>query len=134
MEAIMELLKVNNVGILATSVNNVPFARPHHIHHIENNKFYFTTANTKDSFAQLKENPRVEFVVIVNGYTTIRLSGSVVFASESWEKQLVLDNSELVRRGYQTADNPVFEVFYLEHGTASILDMASGKPMEKFEF
>lgn len=134
MEKIIELLKSNNIGILATSVNNVPHARPHHIHHIENNKFYFTTANVKDSFAQLKENPMVEFVVIVNGYTTIRLSGSVVFATEAWEKQLVLDNSELVKRGYKTVDNPVFEVFYLEHGTASLLDMASGKPMEKFEF
>lgn len=133
MDAWIELLKSNNIGILATSVNNTPHARPHHIHHIQDKTFYFTTANTKESYAQLLENPQVEFVAIVNGYSVIRISGRVSFGGEK-EKQLVLDNSELVRRGYKTADNPVYEVFYLEHGEISFLDMASGKPMEKHIF
>lgn len=134
MEKIISFLKENNVGILATAVNNIPHARPQHIHLIKDGKFYFTTANTKEAYKQLKENPHIEFVVTTKEYVTVRLSGKIEFSSDLEEKQLVIDNAPLVKKGYETADNPIFEVFYLQHGKVSYLELLSGKPIEVLEF
>jgi len=134
MEKVISFLEENNVGILATSVNNIPHARPQHIHLIRDGKFYFTTANTKEAYKQLKENPYIEFVVTTKEYVTARLSGKIEFSSNLEEKQLVIDNAPLVKKGYETADNPIFEVFYLEHGKISYLELLSGKPAEIIEF
>lgn len=134
MEKIIGFLEKNNVGILATSVNNIPYARPQHIHLIKDGKFYFTTANTKEAYKQLKENPNIEFVVTTENYVTVRLSGKIGFSDDLNEKQLVIDSAPLVKKGYEIASNPIFEVFYLEHGKVSYLDLLSGKPSEIIEF
>ena len=47
---------------------------------------------------------------------------------------MVIDNAPLVKKGYQAADNPIFEVFYLEHGEASLSDLSSDKATEIFTF
>jgi uncharacterized pyridoxamine 5'-phosphate oxidase family protein len=134
MDKIIEFLEKNNIGILATSEDNKPHGRPHHIHLIRDGKFYFTTANTKKAFAQLKGNPYVEFIVTTADFVTVRLSGKIEFAKDLAEKQLVIDNAPLVAKGYKTADNPIFEVFYLQHGEAIYSNILSGKPDEVFTF
>ena len=134
MDKIISFLQKNNVGILATSENDRPHGRPQHIHLIKDGKFYFTTANVKDAFSQLKANPYIEFIVTTQEYVTVRISGEIKFAKDIDEKQIVIDNSPLVKKGYQTADNPIFEVFYLEHGEASLSDLLSGNPSESFSF
>ncbi|GKX65294.1 pyridoxamine 5'-phosphate oxidase family protein [Inconstantimicrobium mannanitabidum] len=132
MDKIIDLLQKNNVGILATSENNKPHGRPQHIHLIKDGKFYFTTANVKNAYTQLKENPYIEFIVTTPNYITVRLSGKINFADNLNEKQLLIDNAPLVKKGYETADNPIFEVFYLEHGEATYYDLLSGNPSEIF--
>ena len=134
MEKIINFLEKNNIGILTTSENNKPHGRPQHIHLIKDGKFYFTTANVKKAYAQLKENPYIEFIVTTQDYVTVRINGKVEFADNLSEKQLVIDNAPLVKKGYETADNPIFEVFYLQHGEASYSNLLSGKPSENFTF
>jgi uncharacterized pyridoxamine 5'-phosphate oxidase family protein len=134
MEKIINFLEKNNVGVLATSENDKPHGRPQHIHLIRDGKFYFTTANIKKAYAQLKQNPYIEFIVTTPNYITVRISGKINFTSDINEKKMVLDNAPLVKKGYKTADNPIFEVFYLEHGEASMSDMLSGQPTEYFKF
>jgi uncharacterized pyridoxamine 5'-phosphate oxidase family protein len=134
MDKIISFLQKNNVGILATSENNKPHGRPQHIHLIKDGKFYFTTANVKKVYTQLKENPYIEFIVTTPNFVTVRISGEIKFTNDINEKQMVLDNAPLVKKGYETANNPIFEVFYLEHGEASLSDMLSGQPAENFTF
>jgi uncharacterized pyridoxamine 5'-phosphate oxidase family protein len=134
MEKIINFLEKNNVGVLATSENDKPHGRPQHIHLIRDGKFYFTTANIKKAYAQLKQKPYIEFIVTTPNYITVRISGKINFTSDINEKKMVLDNAPLVKKGYKTADNPIFEVFYLEHGEASMSDMLSGQPTEYFKF
>jgi uncharacterized pyridoxamine 5'-phosphate oxidase family protein len=134
MEKIINFLQENNIGILATSENNKPHGRPQHIHLIKDGKFYFTTANVKKAFAQLKENPYIEFIVTTPNFVTVRISGEIKFTSDINEKQMVIDNAPLVKKGYETADNPIFEVFYLEHGEANLSNLLSGQPAEIFTF
>jgi len=62
------------------------------------------------------------------------MSGKIEFTNDLNEKQLVIENAPLVKKGYETADNPIFEVFYLQHGEASYSDLLSGKPSENFTF
>lgn len=134
MEKIINFLQENRSGVLATSQNNKPHARPQHVHLIKDGKFYFTTANAKKAYAQLKENPYIEFVVTTEDFTIVRISGEIKFTNDIEEKQMVIDNAPLVKKGYKTADNPLLEVFYLEHGEASFTKLMSGNGAETFTF
>lgn len=134
MEKIIEFLTKNKSGVLATSEDNKPHARPQHVHLIKDGKFYFTTANKKEAYKQLANNPYMEFVVTTKDFTIVRISGKVKFTDDLAEKQLVIDNAPLVKKGYKTADNPMLEVFYLDSGDASIVNIFSGEPAETFEF
>lgn len=133
MESIIKLLEANKVGALATSYEGKPYVRPQHLHFIKDGKFYFTTANVKKAYQQLKENPYMEFMVTTPDFQTIRLSGSVEFSQSIEEKEMVLEAAPLVKKGYQTADNPIFEVFYIEHGQIVLSDF-SGNPPRTIEF
>ena len=133
MEKVIEFIKANNVGALATSVDNQPYLRPHHVHFIKDGKFYFTTANTKKAYKQMKSNPIVEFMTSSAEYVTVRLRGEVVFVNDMQTKEMIIENCPLVKMGYKTADNPIFEVFYIEHGEAIMSDF-SANPAEEFKF
>lgn len=134
MEKIIDFLTENKSGVLATSDDNKPHARPQHVHLIKDGKFYFTTSNKKEAFKQLKNNPYIEFVVTTDDFTITRISGKVTFTDDLTEKQLVMDHAPLVKKGYETAENPTFEVFYLESGHGSIVNLFSGQPAEHFDF
>ncbi|MCT4592876.1 MAG: pyridoxamine 5'-phosphate oxidase family protein [Anaeromicrobium sp.] len=134
MEKIIKFLNENKSGVLATCQNNRPHGRPQHVHLIKDGKFYFTTANVKNAYAQLKENPYIEFVVNTEDFTMVRISGEIKFTNDLDEKQMVMDNASLVKKGYKTADNPLLEVFYLEHGEASLTKLFTGEPTETFTF
>lgn len=131
---IVTLLNQHNSGVLVTSQNNRPHGRPQHIHLIKDGKFYFTTNNLKKAYAQIKENPYIEFVVTTPELATIRISGKVQFTHSLEEKQMVIDHAPLVKKGYGSADNPIFEVFYLSNGEGDYFDLRSGKPAETFTF
>ena len=42
-----------------------------------------------------------------------------------------MDECEMVRTVFRTADNPVFEVFYLEEAIASVSNL-TGSPAKKY--
>ncbi|NKF05658.1 pyridoxamine 5'-phosphate oxidase family protein [Clostridium gasigenes] len=134
MEKIIQFLNENNIGILATSTDNRPYIRLQHIHLIKDGKFYFTTANVKRAYKQLKDNPYIEFMATDDKYVTGKISGEIKFTDDINVKQMVMDNSPSVKKGYKNADNPIYEVFYLEHGEAVFSDLLSGKESEVFNF
>lgn len=94
----------------------------------EGGKFYFCTSNSKDVFKQLKANPFVEFSSSSPQFAWIRLSGEVKFSNDLAIKAKVLETSELVKSIYNTPDNPTFEVFFIEHGTAVFADFSGQLP------
>jgi uncharacterized pyridoxamine 5'-phosphate oxidase family protein len=61
------------------------------------------------------------------------LSGEVKFTSDKGVKEQILAANGLVKSIYQSADNPVFEIFYLDHGTAVLADF-SGHPARTITF
>jgi uncharacterized pyridoxamine 5'-phosphate oxidase family protein len=133
MKEIVEFLNKNTRGALATVDNGMPRVRPWGFMLEEGGKFYFCTANTKEVFGQLKKNPAVEFTSTSAEMVTVRLSGRAILTDDLTMKKKVLDLNPMVRGIYKTEDNPVFEVFYLEHGEAVISDF-SGRPPRRFSF
>ncbi|MDF2614873.1 MAG: pyridoxamine 5-phosphate oxidase [Clostridia bacterium] len=128
MERILKFLRENNSGALATVDNGKPRVRPWGFMMEEDGKFYFCTANTKDAYKQLQQNPYIEFMATSSAMVTVRLSGKVTFTQDSVIKNKVLEQYEMVKKLYQSADNPIFEVFYIEHGEAILSDFSGNPP------
>ena len=133
MEEVVKFLNENKMGNLATVENGEPRVRPWGFMFEEDGKFYFCTANTKDVYKQLKSTPFVEFTATSSQFGWVRLRGEIKFCIDLKIKEKVLKTVPMVESMYKTADNPIFEVFFIEHGTAIMADF-SGQPSKNFEF
>lgn len=133
MKEVVDFLTANPMGVLATVDGDKPRVRPWGFMFAEGSRLWFCTANTKEVFRQMKNNPAVEFCSTSKDMATVRVSGEVRFSKDMDVKKTVLAKSELVKSIYKAADNPVFEVFCIEHGKAVKSDF-SGRPPQVFEF
>lgn len=133
MKEVVEFLQGNISGVLATVEEGKPKARPFQFMFEENGKFFFCTSNEKAVYKQMQANPYVEFTSTSPQFAWVRLSGEVKFTSSIADKEKVLSVSGLVKSIYQTANNPIFEVFFIEHGKAILADF-SGQPPKAFNF
>lgn len=133
MDEIISFLNENKSGAFATVENGKPRVRPWGFMLTDDNKFYFCTANKKDVYNQLKSVPFAEFTVTSKDMVTLRLSGEVVFTDDVNMKEKILANNPGVKGLYKSADNPIFEIFYIAHGEATFSDF-SGRPPKKITF
>lgn len=133
MKEVVDFLQANRNGFLATVEAGRPKVRPFQFMFETDGKFVFCTGNTKPVFKQLKETPYVEFSSMTPAFAWVRLSGEVKFSTDLVVKARILAENALVRSIYKTADNPEFEIFYLEHGQAIMADF-SGQPARTFSF
>lgn len=92
-------------------------------------KLWFCTNNQKDVYQDMLANPSVEISVSSPEYAWIRLNGTVVFEDNRAAKEMCIQNP-IVKGQYQTADNPIFEVFYLADAQATIADFSGNPPKE----
>ena len=77
------------------------------------------------------ERRYVEVSVSSPAYAWIRLNGKAVFENNMPVKEMCIQNP-IVKGQYQTADNPIFEVFYLADAHAVIADF-SGNPPQVYD-
>lgn len=133
MKEIVRFLEENTSGALATVEGGRPRVRPWGFMLEEEGRLYFCTANTKQVFRQLKEKPYVEFASTSKEMVTVRISGEITFSADKEIKKKILKRNDLVRSIYKSEENPVFEVFYIEHGEAIMSDF-SGQPPKKLIF
>jgi uncharacterized pyridoxamine 5'-phosphate oxidase family protein len=133
MKEVIEFLNANSYGFLATEENGKPHVRPWGFMFEQDGKLWFCTANSKDVFRQLQKNPAIEFSSSAQSFVTVRVSGEVKFSRDLEMKKKIIESNNMVKSVYQTPDNPVFEIFYLEHGQAIMSDF-SGQPPKIFEF
>ena len=133
MEEVKRILGERRSGALATVEDGKPRVRPVQLQFEDGGKFYFCTANTKDIYRQLRENPFVEFTAWGGDGTIVRLRGEVWFAEGKEIKARILENNGTVRSIFGSADNPVFVNFFLEHGQAIVADF-SGWPARRLSF
>ena len=87
------------------------------------------TLFTKDVYKDMQANPEIEISVSSPEYAWIRLHGKAVFENNMAVKEGAMLNP-IVKGQYQTADNPIFEVFYLEDAHGIIADFSGNPPYE----
>jgi len=133
MQTVTKFLQKNINGFLATIDNGKPKVRPFQFMLSEGGRLFFCTSNAKDVYQQLKVNPAIEFSSASPEFAWIRLSGQAKFSNDLAIKAKILEVNGLVKSLYQTPDNPAFEIFYLDHGTAILADF-SGQPPKQITF
>lgn len=133
MSDVVNFLKENKAGFLATTEDGKPRVRPFEFGVEDGGKLYFCTANSKEVYNQIMANPNVEFSSANSNNTWIRIRGEVKFSDDIKIKEKVLNSSELVKSIYKNADNTLLEIFYLENGTATKSGL-SGVPTKSLNF
>lgn len=130
MSKVSEFLTENPVQYLATvSLDGKAKCRPFMFSFEKDNKLWFNTGNFKEVYKELKANPYIQISVASPTYQWIRLSGKAVFVDDKAIKEAALENP-IVKGNYKTADNPDFEVFYLEDPHGVIADFSGNPPYE----
>jgi len=110
-----KILKTNPNGVLATRAGDAVRARIFQFLFAEGNKAYFCTSSEKPVFAQLKASKDVAFCTYTQDFNPVlTLNGNAVFTEERAVKERVLQENPLIKSVYQSADNPVFKVFYID--------------------
>ena len=130
MKKVAQFLQENPVQYLATvSLDGKAKCRPFMFCFDKDGKLWFCTGNFKEVYRELRANPYVQLSVSSPTYQWIRLSGKAVFVDDRAIKEAALENP-IVKGNYQTADNPAFEVFYLEDAHGVIADFSGNPPYE----
>lgn len=130
MNEVIKFLKENPVQYLATvGRDGKAKCRPFMFCFEKDGKLWFCTNNTKDVYMDMKENSYVEVSISSPTYAWIRLSGKAVFENNMSVKEGCMNNP-IVKGQYKTADNPIFEVFYLADAKAVIADFSGNPPAE----
>lgn len=130
MNEVVEFLSKNPVQYLATiGLDGKPKNRPFMFAFEKEGKLWFCTNSQKNVYKEMQNNPYIELTISSPEYVWIRLCGKTVFENNMDIKEGCMSNP-IVKGQYHTADNPIFEVFYLEDAKAVICDMSGNPPKE----
>ena len=131
MNEVVKFLKENPVQYFATvGKDNKAKVRPFQFILEDGGKLWFCTNNQKDVYEEMQANPYVQVCVSTPKFEWIRLNGKAVFKNDMDVKEKVIEASPLVKSLYQSATNPIFEVFYLDEAKATIADFSGNPPTE----
>lgn len=122
MNEILQFLTENPTFYLATVEGTTPKVRPFGFVMNYQEKLYFCTSNKKNVYKQLTQNPYFEVSTTSKSHEWIRLKGKAVFHSTKETKQAALTAAPFLSNLY-SADDPTFELFYIENGEANFFDM-----------
>ncbi|MGI5966547.1 pyridoxamine 5'-phosphate oxidase family protein [Anaerotruncus rubiinfantis] len=131
MNEVVKFLSENPVQYLATvGRDGKAKCRPFMFCFEREGKLWFCTNNTKEVYQDIQKNPYIEISVSNADFAWLRLNGRAVFENNRAVKEGCMHNP-IVQGQYQTADNPIFVVFYLADAHAVIADF-SGEPPREF--
>lgn len=129
MNEVIQFLNENPVQYFATvGLDGRPKVRPFQFMLEQDGKLYFCTNNTKEVYKEMQNTPYVEIVTSSSTFAWMRLSGKVTFSNDLEIKKAIIEARPLVKSLYQTAENPIFEIFYLDEANAVIADFSGNPP------
>lgn len=132
MKEVLDMLTIPCFGDLATVDSGKPRVRPFAFMYEENSRFYFCTTSNKEVYRQLTETPFIEFTRTDEQMRWVRIGGGITFDEGIECREKCFANYPMLKDIYQTPDNPLIKVFYLEHGTASFNSLTDAP--KTFEF
>lgn len=120
MSEVVKYLSEAGTFYVATVDGDKPKVRPFGIAIGHDDKIYFGTSNQKEVYKQLKVNPYFEISTTAKDGSWIRLKGKAVFEENMAVKKKAFEVLPVLANIYGTYDSPVFEVFYISEGEASV--------------
>ena len=120
MNEVVEFISEAGTFYIATVDGNEPKVRPFGLVIEHEGKIYFGTSNQKYVYKQLQVNPNFEVSATAKDRRWIRLKGKAVFDNNMTVKAKAFEILPHLRDIYNTMDNPIFEVFYVSEGEATI--------------
>ena len=130
MKKVAEFLNENPVQYLATvGREGKAKCRPFMFAGEIDGRLWFCTNNTKEVYKDMQANPEIEISVSSPSYAWLRLHGRAIFENNMAAKEMCMQNP-IVKGQYDSADNPIFEVFYLEAPHGVIADFSGEPPYE----
>lgn len=122
-----EILKSNPNGILATQSGSKVKTRVFQYLFSDGDKVYFCTNNEKPVYQQLLANPHVSFCTHPNNFTpVVSVNGKVVFVEDMSFKTRALDENPGIKGIYETPENPIFKIFYIDVEEVETFSFAEG--------
>lgn len=122
-----EILQANPCGVLATQDGSAVKTRVFQYLFAEGNNVYFCTSSQKPVYAQLRDNPDVSFCTWAQNFAPVlSLNGKAVFVDDLTKKARALDENPAIKGIYQTPDNPIFKIFYIEVTQVETFSFAEG--------
>lgn len=111
----VSILKQNPNGVLATQDKERIKTRVFQYLFADGNKVYFCTSSEKLVYAQLQKNPAVSFCVYPQNFNPVlSINGNAVFVEDLALKARVLDENPLIKGIYNTPNNSIFKIFYID--------------------
>lgn len=121
------VLKENPNGVLATQDGGKVKTRVFQYLFSDGNKVYFCTSNEKLVYKQIKEAPYISFCTHpANFAPVLSVNGRAVFVEDAVLKARALDENPGIKGIYNTPDNPVFELFYIDVEEVETFSFADG--------
>ena len=109
------LLKATPNGVLATQDGQGVKTRVFQYLFADGKKVYFCTNSEKPVYKQLTEKPNVSFCTYPADFNPVlSINGKAVFVEDMALKTRALDENPLIKGIYNTPDNPVFKIFYID--------------------
>lgn len=88
---------------------------------------YFSTSSEKPVYAQLQACPYVSFCTYPQNFAPVlSVNGNVVFVEDGALKARALDENPGIKDIYQSPDNPIFRIFYIDATEIETFSMADG--------
>lgn len=127
MDNYVSILKKNPNGVLATQTGGKIKMRVFQYLFSDENKLYFCTSNKKSVYNQIKENPYISFCTYPADFSLVlSVTGKAVFVNDKILKIRALDENPSIKSIYNTPDNPVFEIFYIDVEEVKTFSFAEG--------
>ena len=131
-ERIDEFLNEAKVFFLATVDGDKPKNRPLGFHILKDGKIYFGVGDFKEVYKQMRKNPYVEIVALVET-DFLRYYGKAVFEEDYTLGQSIVAGNEFLQGIYNDETGFKLGIFHHEEATAEIRDI-TGKINESYEF
>ena len=111
----LSVLKKNPNGVLATKEGEKLATRVFQFLFADDNKVYFCTGSDKPVYAQLQKDTYASFCTFTPTYSpVVSVNGKAVFVEDVALKKRALDENPKIKSIYQTPENPVFKIFYID--------------------
>ena len=114
MNKITEILKAAGVFFVATAEGDQPRVRPFGAAAEFEGRTYLCTSNTKDCYAQMMKDPKVEISAMVGEGEWIRVTGELIRDDRDEARAAMLRDYPELSGMYRIGDG-IFEVLYLKN-------------------